>query len=405
MADSAATTSPLEAPAHSPAVDDPREVNAVLSLLDSTYLDPQAHARPTHYDIATSVVCNIKCPFCPRQTFGAEVKSGLLKEEHFDPIVPHLEASLRTGLYGLGEPFLNKRFFDFLAAAKAQGTYCMTSSHGMSLTDEVIDKVLESGLDELCVSMDGANKRTFEFLRAGAHFETVLHNVGALLTRRRERGLTTPRVHIACAISKYNVWQLSAMVRLTKRLGADRIAFSNLVLDHPEHAHANIVGTKVFRWNLERAKRTAAKLGVDCVYFFQKPLPFREEPPPPVERGMRYGCPSAWRALIVERDGNMKPCCYLDKSLGNTAKAPLEEQWNGPAAQGLRKTFTNAKYLEACKGCGQFTGVSDERTRDILEEAAQQIAESAFSEETRGMLTEKVDYFRSLARERGVGVE
>jgi len=380
-------------------LDHPRAINDILALLDSTWLSERTHARPTHYDIAVSKVCNIKCPFCPRQTFDpAVIQSGMMLERHYAPVVPHLEASQRTGLYGLGEPFLNKNFFTFLRAAKAQGTYCMTSTHGMSLTSDRIDEILESELDELCVSMDGATPRTFNFLRNGADFHTVVRNVTELLIRRRARSLRTPRVHIACAISKYNVWQLKAMVRLAHRMGADKLAFSNLVLDHPEHAHASIVGTRVFRWNLARAMKEAERLGLECVYFFQMPFPYREEPVPPPRAGVRHGCPSAWRQVIVERDGNLKPCCYLDVSLGNSAEKPMAEQFNSDAALALRRSFTTAEYYDKCKGCGQFMEITDQQTADLLEQARRRIEAGNFSEAVRARLSESLAEFQRLAR-------
>ncbi len=378
-------------------LDHPRAINDVLALLDSTWLSPKTRARPTHYDVAVSVVCNIKCPFCPRQTFGDEVVSGLMKEEHYNPIVPHLEVSQRTGLYGLGEPFLNKRFFPFLRAAKERGTYCMTSSHGMTLNKAMIGRVIESELDELCISIDGATPRTFAYLRSGADFHTVVRNVSELLRRRNEAGKRAPRVHIACAVSKYNVWQMKAMVRLTHEMGADKLAFSNLVLDHKEHAHASVAGTRIFRFNLRRAMREADRLGLECVYFYQKPFPWREEQAPPPRGGVRYGCPSAWRQLIVERDGNLKPCCYLDTSLGNSAERPMEEQFNSGAAVALRRSFTEGKYLEACKGCGQFTQIDGERTREILDEASERIREGNFSGPVREKLRAELEEFERLA--------
>ncbi len=388
------------------ALDDPRAINEVLALLDSTWLDPTAHARPTHYNIATSVVCNIKCVFCPRQTFGPEIDSGFLKADFYDPVVPHLEAALRTGLFGLGEPFLNKRFFEFLAAAKAQGTYCMTSSHGMSLKPEVIDKILDHGLDELCVSLDGATARTVNFLRNGADFDTVVHNVGELLRRRRERGLNHPRVHISFTVSKYNVWEMCKAVRLVHRLGADRLAFSNLVLDHAEHAHVSVAGSKVFNFNLRRAKNLAEKLGVDCTYFYQIPFPKKSQPVPQPAPGVRYGCPEAWRAMIVEKDGNMKPCCYLNESFGNTSEpGTYEEKLNSPAAIEFRKTFTERQYKNTCMGCGQFYQVTDEDTRQILAKAETMIATGNFSPASRILLEEKLRAFRELARQAGVALE
>ncbi|MBI5154875.1 radical SAM protein [Candidatus Poribacteria bacterium] len=383
------------------ALDHPREINGVLALLDSTWLDPRIHARPTHYDVAVSVVCNIKCPFCPRQTDKNEVVSGFLKPAEFEPILPHLETSVRTGLYGLGEPFLNKSFFEFLEQAKARGTYCMTSSHGMSLKPEIIERVLDSGLDELCVSMDGATGRTFNFLRAGADFRTVVQNVTAFLRRRRERGQTTPRVHIACAVSKYNVWQMARLVRLAHRMGADRIAFSNLIFNHEALSHASIIGTKIFDWNLARARREGAKLGIETLYFYQYPYPFHEPPAPPVQDGVRYGCNSAWRSLIVERDGNLKPCCYMNMTIGNTAKAPLSEQFNSGEAIELRRTFTERNFRRECKGCGSFWAITRERTAEILDEARARIENGPFSEATREQLRHVHAHFAELAeRER-----
>lgn len=383
-------------------LDHPRAVNDILALLDATYLSARTRARPTHYDIAVSKVCNIKCPFCPRQTFAPEItQSGLMLEKSYAPVVPHLETSQRTGLYGLGEPFLNKNFFSFLAAAKAKGSYCMTSTHGMSLTGEKIDEVLDSGLDELCVSMDGANARTFNYLRAGADFKTVVRNVTELLRRRDARGQKKPYVHIACAISKYNVWQLKSMVRLTAQMGADKIAFSNLVLDHPEHAHASIVGTRVFDWNLRRALAYAEKIGVSAVYFFQMPFPYKEQPPIQPRPGVRYGCPSAWRQLIIERDGNVKPCCYLETSFGNTQDGPMDEKFNNEEATGLRRTFTEGHYLEKCKGCGQFTEITDAQTQELLDQAAARIEAGNFSDKVREDLRGVLAEFRDLATSQG----
>ncbi len=380
-------------------VDDPRAVNEVLALLDSTWLDPVAHARPTHYNIATSVVCNIRCVFCPRQTLTPLTKEdfGYLAADYFDAVEPHLEAALRTGMFGLGEPFLNPNFFEFLRAAKERGTYCMTSSHGMSLKPRVIERILDHGLDELCVSFDGATARTTNFLRDGANFETVRKQVGDLIRRRNERGLERPRVHMSFTVSKYNMWEMRKAVRLAKELGVDLLAFSNLVLDNPEHAHVSAVGSRVYRWNLARARRLAGELGVEMATFFQIPFPYREQPVPATDASVRYGCSEAWRAMIVERDGNMKPCCYLDESFGNVRDGDYAEQLNSDAAVAFRRTFTERRFKNTCRGCGQFAALTDGATRGILAKAEDRIASGPFGAETRVLLAEKLRYFRDLA--------
>lgn len=383
-------------------MDDPLAINDVLAMLDQTYLAETMAGRPTHYDMNVSVVCNIKCPFCPRQTLTEEVVSGFMKPEHFEPVVPHFETSHRTGLYGLGEPFLHKKFFDFLAAAKSRGSYCMTSTHGMSLTPENIEKILDSGLDELCVSMDGATRRTFNFLRDGADFDTVTRNVRALTSRRWERGQTKPLINVATAVSKYNVWQMSAMVKLAHSLGADRITFSNLVLDKVEHAHVSIVGTRVFRFNLWRAIRTAERLQFPCTYYRQKPLPWLKEWAPEPSPEMRFGCPTLWRAVIVERDGNIKPCCYMNTTFGNTAARSIPEALNGPEARALRRTFLDGNYEKACKGCHMFTGITPERTVALINGAEHAARNGVFSEATRQQLLHVIEHYRDIAEKRGI---
>lgn len=387
-------------------VDDPRAVNEVLALLDTTWLDSVVHARPTHYNIATSVVCNIKCVFCPRQTMLAEVGDtfGYLTAEHFDSVAPYLDSALRTGMFGLGEPFLNPRFFDFLKAAKAHGTYCMTSSHGMSLKPRIVDKILDGGLDELCVSIDGASARTTNFLRNGADFDTIVRQVTDLIRRRNERGQKHPRVHVSFTVSKYNVWEMPAAVRLVARMGADRIAFSNLSLDHPEHAHVSVVGSRVHRFNMRRARTIGERLGVEVTDFYQIPHPWKEQTKREPAEGGRFGCPEAWRAVIVERNGDLKPCCYMNFSYGNLKDGDIGAHINGPKAVELRRTFTEGRFLNTCKGCGQFYHVSTADTVEAVQRAERKLRAGRFSDPTHILLEEKIRYFRDLAKAKGVDI-
>jgi radical SAM protein with 4Fe4S-binding SPASM domain len=220
--------------------------------------------------------------------------------------------------------------------------------------------------------------------------------VTALLARRHELGRKYPRVHISFTVSKYNVWEMTKIVRLVQRMGADQLAFSNLVLDHPEHAHVSAVGSKVFDFNLKRALRLAEQLGVKASYFPQIPFPFLEQPQPAIEATQRWGCPEAWRALIVEKDGTLKPCCYLKNTFGNVRDGELPELLNAPKAVNFRKLFTERRYLNTCRGCGQFYRISDEETRGILDTVQQRIEAGNFSDAGRILLEEKLAYFRAL---------
>ena len=378
-------------------MNDPKAINDILARLDETYLSSETLAAPTHYDLAVSVVCDIKCPLCPRQKLREAVRSGFMKPKHFEPVLPYLRFSHRTGLYGLGEPFLNKNFFTFLEAARAQGTYTMTSTHGMSLTDEMSRRLIDSGLDELAVSIDGATRRTFNRLREGADFDTVIGNVRRLIALRDAAGSRTPRVHIACALSRYNVYEMVPMVWLSKRLRVDRLVFSNIIFVKEEDAHLNVVGTRTFRYNWALARRLGRALRLETLYFYQKPFPWKKEYRP-IRPGARFGCPSAWGAYVVERDGNLKPCCYLDDSLGNTQDGEFGEAFNNEAARRLRETFLTGELRNECRECGMLMEVSEAHVQRCLRDAREMIAQASLSEAKREDLAGLLEHYESLSR-------
>jgi len=388
----------LEAPRS--VMDDPKVINDIKARLDETYLAEETLAAPTKYDLAVSVVCDIDCPYCPRQKLRDLVRSGTMKPAQFEPVEPYLRYSQRTGLYGLGEPFLNKHFFTYLDAARRQGSYTMTSSHGMTLSEDVCRKLIDAGLDELAVSIDGATRKTFNFLREGADFDAVVANVRRLVTMRDAAGSPTPKVHIACALSRHNVYEMVPMVWLSKRLRVDRLVFSNIIFVKEEDAHLNIVGTQAFRFNWALARRLGRLLRLETLYFYQKPFPWKKEYAP-LRPGARFGCPSAWSSYVVERDGNLKPCCYLDDSLGNTTDGAFGEVFNNEAARNLRRTFLTGDLRNECRECGMLLEVSSEHVRRCLREVAAMIGTTDLSAPVRQDLNETLARYEDLAREAG----
>ncbi|MCX7766564.1 MAG: radical SAM protein, partial [Candidatus Sumerlaeia bacterium] len=193
-------------------------INDFLALLDSCCLQPLALARPSHYSVSVSVVCDNKCPYCARQTYTELVESGLMKLEQFKQLGDDLRFAQLVALYGLGEPLLHPQFFEFVRLVKSAGGYASTSSHGMTLTPEVIGKILDSGLDELEISIDAIDEKLFNYLRRGAHLPTIIKNVESLQREKQRRGIKLPKVQIACAISVYNLKEIPKIVRLASQL-------------------------------------------------------------------------------------------------------------------------------------------------------------------------------------------
>lgn len=60
-------------------------------------------------------------------------------------------------------------------------------------------------------------------------------------------------------------------------------------------------------------------------------------------------CHYPWTWMMITADGNVKPCCFSSGSLGNLEKKSVDEIWNGPTAQSLRKSIIANQVHSICK--------------------------------------------------------
>jgi len=269
-------------------------INDIRAQLDASFLCEKALAFPTHYYVAVSVLCDLRCPYCPRQFCKYEIDHGLMDFAEFQRVAPILRYANYAGFLGLGEPFLNPRFFDFLVLGKSQGAFVATSTHGMSLVPEIAQKLVAMCMDEIAVSIDGSNRRVFEFLRKGADFDQVLRNVRHLNDLKRKYKTNKPVIFIAVSVSRYNVKYMPALVKLGKELEAARVVFTDLIIVDKKNAGVSVSGTRRFARALRKARELGRRLNIEVLYYYQNPFPWKP-PKPPKERVKAHASGAAKR--------------------------------------------------------------------------------------------------------------
>jgi len=374
------------------------ELNGILQKLDLTFLDERMLAMPTRYYVSVSVVCDIVCPFCPRQYFGENVDNGVMSFDSYATIAPHLKYADFTGLFGLGEPFLHKDFFRFLEAAKSVGAWATTNSHGMSLNEEICRRLIDAGLDHINCSMDGHNDELFGFLRAGADFDTVVKNLKAFTALKKQLGVEKPELQIAVTVSRHNVDHMVDMVKLAHEVGAQAISFSNLIIINPDNSDLSVVNTPLFDRNFAKAKKQGDKWGLPVNFFFQNPLPWDLEPTPSARTGKRFGCHEAWRALTVERRGQTKPCCYIEAPIGNAFETSIEDLRNTEAFVELRREMMEGRPNKFCMNCGNLRVLTRLHVETMLSDAQARLdAATSLSDEERGWVESVLEDYRGRA--------
>jgi radical SAM protein with 4Fe4S-binding SPASM domain len=290
-------------------------------------------------------------------------------------LVDELPELRELTLQGLGEPLLSPHLMDMVRYAKARGIRVGFNSNATLLTRRRADELVESGLDWLHASLDGADPETFEGIRAGASFSTVLGNLSGLAAAKRAAGTDRPRLRVVFVAMRRNVAQLPDLVALLAGMGVDDLRVQNL-----SHSFADTDPAGAYQQIRSFAAEEALWQGADrdvaaaafaaaraaaTEYGVVLRLPNLDPPAGPATRPERRdaghpGCTWPWDAAYVTSAGRVQPCCMVmgdDRvSLGSLAEQSFTEIWNGPAYQEFRRALHGARPPDVCEGCALYRG-------------------------------------------------
>src|SRR5262245_23255877 len=214
---------PLERPM-SARVIDPRRYHEAAG----TAASPTATADPVCLYLETTNRCNLLCTTCPRTYADLEPEADM-SWELFRRIVDQVPNIARVVLHGVGEPMLVKELPRMVRYLKARGAYVLFNTNGTVLTPRKGHELCDTGLDELRVSLDAANARTFLLVRGKDYFSRIVRNVRAFTEMQRRKGLTHPRVSLWLTGLKETIAQLPDFVRIAHSIGVGEVYLQRLV--------------------------------------------------------------------------------------------------------------------------------------------------------------------------------
>ena len=147
---------------------------------------PRWPALPVEYIVETTAKCNLYCPMCPRETH--KQPKADMPDDVFERLVRESGSTAEhMMLIGLGEPFMDKQIFERIEFCHRHSISALLSTNGTFLDERNAGRVLDSPLDQITLSFDGAKKETFEFYRKGANFEKVRDNFVRFSRLKHER--------------------------------------------------------------------------------------------------------------------------------------------------------------------------------------------------------------------------
>jgi len=290
---------------------------------------------PYRYTIEPINVCNLHCPLCPTGTGALAQPRGKMALGDFQRIVDSIAPYAYTlDLFNWGEPFLHQDIFAMIRYARAKGIAVRLSTNLNHFDARMAEETVASGLDELIVSIDGADQEVYQKYRIGGKLEKVLDNLKLLLAARGAAGLTTPFVTVLTVVTKQNEAQVPAIQRLVEGLGVDNYTPVPVAIDPTKPQDiAQWLPSSRYDYYGRQARRS------------------------PV---IAFACSEPWETCTITPDGTVLPCCWFHDvhfQFGNVRRESLAQIWNNApyvsarrALAGRGHTATRHTLCADCRG-------------------------------------------------------
>ena len=285
-------------------------------------------AYPDRLYIEVTNVCNLDCVMCPTGLHILERHKGHMKWELFtkiiDEMAPHVQT---TTLHIWGEPLLHPQLPELIRYARDRGIEVSISTNATLLTEERSAALLDSGLSEIYLCLDGMNAETYEAIRRKADFQETKENIHRFIAMRQKRD-DGPKTYVQIIEMEPTKEQTEEFRRYWQLPGVDR------------------VNVKAFdSWGNQVKEINQLRSAEDQL---------------PSLKG-RYHCPLLWYHCHVYFDGTVT-CCDRDYGakypLGNVAEAGgVMAVWNGPKMAELRRKHLERDLLDVppCKACTEWS--------------------------------------------------
>jgi radical SAM protein with 4Fe4S-binding SPASM domain len=270
---------------------------------------------PVEYIVETTAKCNLYCPMCPRETH--KQPKADMSQEVFERLVRESgETAEHMMLIGLGEPFMDPRIFERIEFCHRHSISSLLSTNGTFLDETCAGRILDSPLEQITLSFDGAKKETFEFYRKGAKFEKVRDNFVRFARLKKQRR-SRLQVVVQMVQMEGNAGEVGDFIRFWSAIpGIDqvRIKADETNVMRPDAGHA------------------AGEWKHPCHYLWRGPM-------------------------YIKQNGDVYPCCQsymLDGApVGHIGEQPLAQIWNSKGMQEMRRLHAAGRggEVDICSRC------------------------------------------------------
>lgn len=281
---------------------------------------------PTHIDFELNYSCNLRCPMCPQGDPEAVRPPYYRKQLGFELYKKVVDEGVQKGLMSirynqLNEPLMKKDLCRYISYARDKGVLDLAINTNAILLDEkwTVD-LIDAGITQLRVSIDAVTSETYNKVRLGGDYETVVNNTLRFIDIRNHRNRQIPLVRVSMVMTKDN--------------------------EHEEKAFIDFWKSKADFYAISHMENWVENSSEPTKHYGKKRFKNREN----------FRCPQSWQRATIFPNGDFIPCCAEFRRflpVGNVRYKSLEELWHDSYVKDLRHLHLEGKWHDdpVCRAC------------------------------------------------------
>ncbi len=310
--------------------------------------------------------CNLNCIHCRAAANRGPYENELTTEECLRILEEIREVGNPIIILTGGEPLLRPDIFEIARRASELGFRPVMATNGTLITEEVVQKMKETGIARVSISLDGASAKAHdEFRQMPGAFEGALKGIEIL----REAGIP---FQINTTVTEVNLEEIPKVLALALKLGA--VAHHIFLLvpvgrgkELADQALSAEKYEKVLHWFYEQRERVPQgfHLKATCAPHYYRILRQRAR-----EEGKEVtyetfgldavtrGCLAGTGFCFISHRGVVQPCGYLELNCGSLREKSFPEVWweseifkNLRNFKGYKGKCGRCEYVRVCGGC------------------------------------------------------
>jgi len=293
---------------------------------------------PYHVEVEITLRCPLHCVHCSLR--AGEKKTDLSSEKYIELVEDCSKLGVEIFDIIGGEPLVRKDIYELLKFASDKIPRVVINTSGFFINTKIINKLKNSGIKEIFVSIDGPEPEKHEIIRgSGRHlFERTCEGVKLLV----KEGFN---VTIAFVVNKNNFKDIPEMIELCSVLGAKNLFVLGFIPTGRGAEQKELFVTEdMLKETLKDLKKCInngrVNVHVDCsmdsVFYELK----------------KNRCPAGIDFVTITVNGDVFPCGFLRENpefrLGNIKERRFFEIWKDFVIHGYKDFKKNLEnyYLQ-----------------------------------------------------------